>query len=101
MTDVEEMAAKSLCLSWSWFVLFSAGFAGNAVDEVGTLATDVVFSAGGGANEFAFPLYEWAKLTFGVGQILFCLFFLPRSVSEVEAIGGFCLLLVKLVNDEL
>ena len=38
-------------------VLFTVGFAGNAVNEVRTLATDVVlsrvFSAGGNANEFA------------------------------------------------
>ena len=67
VSDVEEMAlnlcatAESLCYCILGLsnVLFTAGFSGNAVNEVGTLATDVVFarvfSASGGANEFAFP----------------------------------------------
>ena len=44
---VEEMATETLCycvLGLS-YVLFTAGFAGNAVDEVGTVVTDVVFSS--------------------------------------------------------
>ena len=62
VSDVEEMAAKPLYygVRGRSNILFTAGFAGNAVNEVGTIAIDVVcarvFSAGSGANECAFPL---------------------------------------------
>ena len=66
VSDVEEMAAKSLCYRVRCLsnVLFTAGFAGNAVNEVGTFATDAgVFPAG--ANEFAFPPSLVIKLCYG------------------------------------
>ena len=58
VSDVEEMASESLsyCVLGLSNVLFSAGFAGYTVDEVGTFTTDVVFArvffACGDALEF-------------------------------------------------
>ena len=40
-------------------------------------------------------------MKFGVGTNSVLFFPLPKSVSEVEGIGGFGPVLVKLVNDEL
>ena len=62
-------------------ILFTAGFASYAVNEVGTVSTDVfarVYSSGGGALELVLIQKEWTKLAFGVGADSFLLIFSPQ-----------------------
>ena len=80
VSDVKEVAAKSVCYCVLGLsnVLFPAGFAGNAVNKVGTLATDVVFASG-----VFFPVMVHLNLSsflrsgqnwhFALEQSLFCM----------------------------
>ena len=81
-------------------VLFTAGFAGDAVTEVGAFATDGVFAVLCCAccGCIGCCPYSWHFL---LVQSLLCLLVLQTFVSEVDSCGDFGLVLIKVVNNKL